>query len=887
MMLLSPSLSFKLLFLFLFLSFCSFSSARSSLSRRQQDSPSVNNIPSASPTNSPSTVSETERTPSPSSAGDTPSTTTASPRDWSTLVIKLKDGHSFSNMSAFQIRRKFLQNGVFSLKGNRRNVQRLKKLLEKDEDIETVKYDKLHYLRKVPIISTSPPMDREDPSEVTEVKTKRNGMSVGLSELLSDLGVNPMFDSQWHLRNTGQAGGTQGEDVRAIDTFVTGFTGKGVTVAVLDDGVEWSHPDFSGKVNLDISFDYLDDVSDPSPKSDTDRHGTSVAGLIAGADNDVCGVGVAMNAQLAVFRAVGSVPITNSELADAFLTHSDVIDVYSNSWGNGEIYLDIDDNVQPISDVLRRTAKTGRKGKGGVILFAAGNDRSTFRTTNEDVYTTSPYTIVVGASHDGGQVTSYSTPGSSVFLCAPSGDDGRSHLFTTDRSGSRGYDASGNCFSGFSGTSGATPIAAGVVALVLEANPNLTSRDVLHILSLSSDVIDKSNTEWQINGGGRYVSHLVGFGRINSLAATRLAINWPTVPAKEELSINGAQTNVKLPPSSQTDVVYLTLDVPTDLFIEHVQVFVNISHQSRGDLSITLISPFGTQSYLKISKRADATPNLVWTFMSTQHWGESSQGKWTLVIRDTFSYMYTGSLNNWRMIFHGMNRDVVPSHVIRNSPQSNGAVTSSNSTCQTSSTKPTCVNSEITKCVCQKDTYCCLIKWDSTCVKNVKNFGCMPSASSTPAPTPLPTSVPTPAPTPSVLVTPSPSSSLQPQSMVKQTTCALTLFRSSNVTCTVSDPQQITTGRVATVFGDTNMCTIDLYDSQGPVILNYGYVDSKLDTWNVIVFVEIAQKKIASLTSSAFRKQSAQKVFNSGQLTDWKLSNGVLSRENSFLACFG
>ena len=106
--------------------------------------------------------------------------------------------------------------------------------------------------------------------------------------------------------------------------------------------------------------------------------------------------------------------------------------------------------------------------------------------------------------------------GSAVLVNAPSNGNANG-ITTTDLTGSGGYSAT-NCTSTFGGTSSASPLTAGVVALMLDANPNLTWRDVQHILVNTSDRTDTGNTNWRKNASGRWISEYYGFGRVETLS---------------------------------------------------------------------------------------------------------------------------------------------------------------------------------------------------------------------------------------------------------------------------------------------------------------------------------------------------------------------------------
>ena len=119
---------------------------------------------------------------------------------------------------------------------------------------------------------------------------------------------DPFIDQQWHLLNTGQEVGnpdnlpvfaTEGEDIRVVDAWLRGYDGTGVTIGIVDTGLQTAHPDLAANINTNLDFDYIDLDFDPNPSTLDDNHGTSVAGLAAGIGNNGVGItGVAYNSEI-------------------------------------------------------------------------------------------------------------------------------------------------------------------------------------------------------------------------------------------------------------------------------------------------------------------------------------------------------------------------------------------------------------------------------------------------------------------------------------------------------------------------------------------------------------------------------------------------------------
>ncbi len=469
-----------------------------------------------------------------------------------------------------------------------------------------------------------------------------------------------LFSQQWYLYNYISVGNYnyRGLDINVVNVW-DDYTGRGVLVGVLDDGFDYTHYDLNNNYDTTRDYDSINQDSDPFPVLTDDNHGTAVAGIIAAEANGVGTVGVAFNAQITGIRAI---PGSTNALINA-LSRLASFDVVNNSWGYTKSFVDNFYTIPQLGQAIANAAANGRNGLGTAIVFAAGNSREEGDNTNYHNFQNSRYVISVAALDDDGWATSYSTPGASILVSAFGSEYGS--IVTTDRLGSAGYsytDYTGD----FNGTSAAAPQVSGVVALMLEANRNLGYRDIQEILAYSARRNDPNNYAgkfiWQYNGaknwngGGLHVSHDYGFGLVDALAAVRLAETWQTQSRfnnEQRLSYNSGNLGWTIPDNNTIGISH-TFTVAAGLDVDWVEVELNLTHPFRGDLIVDLISPSGIISRLidQPGNKEDDGDNIVFKLSSTQHWGESSAGNWTLRIKD-LGPTDIGILNNWKLHLYG------------------------------------------------------------------------------------------------------------------------------------------------------------------------------------------------------------------------------------------
>ena len=349
--------------------------------------------------------------------------------------------------------------------------------------------------------------------------------------------------SQWNLENRDASGTQAGVDlnVRAAWPF---SRGAGVVVAIADNGVDLAHPDFLVPAAGQPHFNFENQTTNGGPILSGDNHGTAVAGYAVAQGNNGVGIsGVAPSASLASWKMLSA---TEEAIGTMFQYMSNSVAVQNHSWllsGSG-----LEAASELAASGLSNALTFGREGRGVLMTRASGNGRASGDNANDQSYTADPRVITVSGVRITGRVASYSTPGASVLVAAPVGDSGLDAPPTTDRTGSSfGYnagvfyldDSADYAFSSLSpqGTSFAAPQIAGLCALLLGANPNLTLRDAQQILVLSSRHFDFADRDLTTNGAGLAVSHNLGFGVPDAGLAVRLALGWSNRPPATILTL--------------------------------------------------------------------------------------------------------------------------------------------------------------------------------------------------------------------------------------------------------------------------------------------------------------------------------------------------------------
>jgi Ca2+-binding RTX toxin-like protein/subtilisin-like proprotein convertase family protein len=481
---------------------------------------------------------------------------------------------------------------------------------------------------------------------------------------------DPMASTSWHITDPDNL------DINVTDVWPD-YTGRNIHVGVYDDGVQDTHPDLDDNYDAGRHFvfngEVFDgtDVVDSGPGGSDKSHGTAVAGIIAADQDGVGTVGVAYDA-LITGVPVYNLP-TTPEYTQRSMEWATEFDVTNHSYGYSDPFsadVDIPSYDLPLQydgaaqttwfgakqAGMEHATEVGRGGLGTIFVSSAGNGRVQWSNADgvheasdanlNGGHASSRYAVTVGAIESDGFVADYSNPGANLLVSGPT------EIASTDLTGADGYET-GDDKPDFAGTSASAPVVTGVVALMLEANPNLGWRDVQDILALSARHVGSSiggtpqNDEFHSwffngandwNGGARHFSEDYGYGEVDAHAAVRMAETWNRQRASDDETHVRADIALGTPgpiPDGPPTGLSFTFSNATDITLESITIGLDLHHTFAADLDITLTSPEGTT--VTLLRQGTGGGNDItngWNFTSKAFMGESGVGTWTVSVFD-------------------------------------------------------------------------------------------------------------------------------------------------------------------------------------------------------------------------------------------------------------
>jgi kexin len=469
--------------------------------------------------------------------------------------------------------------------------------------------------------------------------------------ILDGLEGDPLFDKQWYIKadgtptNPSGVSSVVGNDLNLFDVYrkYMGYNGGNpIIIQIVDSGIDVNHEDLKDNIDLMRSLDNSRQ-GEPIPGGFFKPHGTMLAGIAAArAFNNVGIRGVAPFAKIAGSNWLVDQSLDGLEAAWLGGYGANEIAVSNNSWGR---YYTIDTFYE---DILAKGVKNLRGGKGRVYVFASGNSRAYNADANTQYILNNRFPIVVGALTVENKVAEYSTPGANLWITAYGGsasfDTGptiATTYITGESQNTWSEDINKNYTYAMAGSSAAAPMVSGCIALMLEACPKLSWRDVKYILAKSAKKVDSSSSNWITNSAGFNFNRDYGFGLIDTKKAIDICKNGYKNLGKE-IKVSVATSMGDIPINGTKE---LSIGVETNVKIEWVEAIVDLDTNNASDYDIYLKSPSGTEVLLiKSGTKIGASfiPDTNWMkggfrFSTGAFLDEDSIGEWRLKIVDTKS----------------------------------------------------------------------------------------------------------------------------------------------------------------------------------------------------------------------------------------------------------
>ncbi|KAH0797599.1 Clan SB, family S8, subtilisin-like serine peptidase [Histomonas meleagridis] len=454
----------------------------------------------------------------------------------------------------------------------------------------------------------------------------------------------------YHLLNTGDKNGIDGEDINVKPAWLKGYTGKGTKISIYDMGSLYTHEDLID--NFDFNQTWNIHTQTREPISFDNTHGTCTSALASASNNGKGSVGVAYDSKWSMIVDMENISTGIKNLTAILelygLTTYDIRSMSLAMLGikkNGNDYMvpfiDFDEVSTFFDDSTHK-----RNGLGQLFFHAAGNLGHVGEDANIDFLGGVRQVMHMGASSRRGQPIGYSEIGC-IFANTPSsGSEVTMNPFRYDPSIYTASCKDKNSYGDFGGTSAAAPIASGIAALVLEANPNLTWRDVQYILALTATINDPKHPMWLKNAAGYNYHYTQGFGRLDAALATHVASNWTNVAPEVHVTSKSVNNEYNIPKVFD-DFAEIELEVPSGVqFTEFISFKFGITRKTLANYHFILTSPQGTKYKLLFPAPVfKAKPDIA--FYPSDHmrigcrafFGENPTGIWKLKFKTESYYV--------------------------------------------------------------------------------------------------------------------------------------------------------------------------------------------------------------------------------------------------------
>ncbi|TGM46855.1 serine protease [Leptospira biflexa] len=509
----------------------------------------------------------------------------------------------------------------------------------------------------------------------------------------SSSGTDSLYDDQWHLQNYGQLGGTTGEDARVKPVWDQGYSGNQVIVSVVDDGLDIRHEDLAANISISTrGLNLFNNTFNPSHSYTNSFHGSAVGGVIGATGGNGMGVrGAAPCSKLVGVNILEKSTIFTSDEYRAMVNESGRVFISNNSWGSPDLYGWLWPSSSLWQQGINEGVSLGRGGKGTVYFWAAGNGANGGTVASPTLVDNANFdgqanyygVMAIGGIGQNGMKASYSESGANLWVVAHTqGNNASAYttaISTTDASGGFGFNAGGtggdyvfsNYTRRFNGTSSATPLAAGVAALLLSKYPEFTWRDVRELIAYSARQNDASDPDWTTNAAGLKINHKYGFGAIDAEQLFVRANTWTPISASFKTeTMNTVSPGTSIPDNDLVTGANVSYPVTSSItYVEFVDVEFTSNHTYFPELRITVTSPSGTVSVLTElhacrnplnnsgctsgnTSIATMTGSSTYRFGLTRLLGENPNGSWNIRVFDGGAGD-TGSIQSIRLRIYG------------------------------------------------------------------------------------------------------------------------------------------------------------------------------------------------------------------------------------------
>ncbi|MEL6353776.1 MAG: S8 family serine peptidase [Cyanobacteria bacterium J06627_28] len=538
------------------------------------------------------------------------------------------------------------------------------------------------------------PTARQNPLKLANVLTRHPQVLMAEPNIIMAIAplyrpTDTRYPEQWHLHHRGGRSLAANSHVFAEKAWDITRGSRSITIAVTDDGFDLTHPDLQGAGKIVAPQDLKNRDSLPTPLQN-ENHGTAVAGVALAEENGQGVVGIAPGCSLMPIQTTGYLDDRSIEqLFDWAIEQG--ADVISCSWSPASVYFPLS---RRISRAINKAATEGRDGKGCVVLFSAGNanrpvegkvtesgwPRNLLRgvTTWLSGFAIHPDVITVSACTSLNRKAAYSNWGRHISVAAPSNnappsmslsegtfDTGppiRTRLpgrvvLTSDRTGDKGY--TDDDYAGFGGTSSACPLVAGIVGLMLSANPDLTAKDVKQLLQTTTDKITDKEPDPQLGRThGLYDSSghsfWFGYGKVNAYKAVKAAKERGARDRTLRKTLSVQNRSSFAIPDNNPRGIFSTVTIAERGKLQDIKVYIQAEHEFFSDVSFTLINPQGQKVLIQgrtlgRKNRLQRTYSLVSTPALRRLLNSEVKGRWQLQVIDHVPDS-VGRLNRWELI---------------------------------------------------------------------------------------------------------------------------------------------------------------------------------------------------------------------------------------------